>query len=342
MIDRYHRQVLLPIVGKEGQARLAGARVVVLGCGALGTVAAELLARAGVGALRLIDRDIVELTNLQRQTLFDESDAAEGRAKAVAAARRLRAVNSSIAIESVVSDVTPRNVERVCLEPTPTVIIDGTDNAETRYLLNDACVKHGVPWVYGGAVGTTGRVMPVRPGAGACLRCVFPEPPAPGSLDTCDTAGVLGTLTTMVAAMQVTLAMRIVLGSSVEEDALVTIEGWNLRSRTVTLRDAWRDDCVCCGARRFVFLDRATETTMRMCGRSSVQIDLGAHFQCSEPLLQRMGKVGVVRSGEQLTHFEPRSEPGVRLTLFADGRVIVHGVHDPQRARAVVSTYLGI
>lgn len=342
MIDRYHRQRLLPMIGEQGQALLAKARVVIVGCGALGTVAAELLARAGVGSLRLIDRDIVEVTNLQRQTLYDESDASEGRAKAVAAAGRLRAINSAISIEAVVSDVTPRNAESVCLDPRPTIVIDGTDNAETRYLLNDACVKHGVPWVYGGAVGTQGRVMPVRPGVGPCLRCVFPEPPEPGSLETCDTVGVLGPLTAMVAAMQATAVLRIIVGADPEDEALVTIDGWSLRSRAVSVRDGRRDDCECCGRRHFEFLGRMTESATRMCGRSSVQIDLGAHVRCTEELVQRLGKVGVIRRGEQLMHFEPYAEAGVRLTLFSDGRVIVHGVRDPQRARVMLSTYLGI
>jgi len=330
------------MIGASGQSRLRDARVVVLGCGALGTASAELLARAGVGWLRLIDRDIVEPTNLQRQTLFDESDAAHGHAKAVAAANRLRAINSTITVDPVVADVTSRNIERLCFDPKPVVVIDGTDNADTRYLLNDACVKHAVPWVYGGAVGTEGRMMPVRPGIGPCLRCVFPDPPAPGTLDTCDTVGVLGTLTATVAAMQTAAALRIIVAESVEHDALVTIDGWTLRSRALGLRDARRDDCVCCVARRFEFLDRVVEAAARMCGRATVQITLGEAVGCSDKLITRLRSVGTVRTSGQLAHFEPTGEPGLKLTLFADGRVLVHGVRDAAVARSVVARYLGM
>jgi adenylyltransferase/sulfurtransferase len=342
MVERYQRQMLLPMIGTKGQSRLRDASVVVLGCGALGTVAAELLARAGAGSLRLIDRDIVEPTNLQRQTLFDESDAANGHAKAVAAANRLRAINSMIVVDPVVADVTSRNIERLCLDPKPTVVIDGTDNADTRYLLNDACVKHAVPWVYGGAVGTEGRVMPVRPGIGPCLRCIFPDAPAAGTLDTCDTVGVLGTLTATVAAMQSAAALRIIVGESIEHDALVTIDGWTLRSRAVSLREARQEDCLCCVARRFEFLDRVTVTAARMCGRSTVQFPLVEGVGWTENLLTRLRAVGVVRSAGQVTHFEPNNDPGLKLTLFADGRVLVHGVKDVAVARSVVARYLGV
>lgn len=330
------------MIGADGQSRIRRARVVVLGCGALGTVAAELLARAGVGWLRLIDRDIVERSNLQRQSLFDEQDVGEARAKAVAAARRLSSINSTITIEPIVADVTPRNIERLCLEPRPVVVVDGTDNAETRYLLNDVCVKHGVTWVYGGAVGTQGRVMPVRPNVGPCLRCIFSEPPAPGSLDTCDTAGVLGTLTATVAAMQAATALRLILNAPQHDDALVSIDGWTLRSRAVSLRDARRTDCTCCAARRFEFLDRVADNAVRMCGRSTVQLTLGDTAGWTENLLARLRSVGTVQAGMQLTHFEPSGEPGVKLTLFEDGRVLVHGVTDVSAARSLVARYLGI
>ncbi len=212
-MNRYHRQTLLPQFGAEGQARLAAAPVLVVGCGALGSVLADQLVRAGVGYTRVVDRDVVEITNLQRQVLFDEADARDGAPKAIAAARRLAAVNSSVVIEPIIADVHARNVEEIAGVGEAggawkaDLILDGTDNVETRYLLNDVSIKHGVPWVYGACVGTEGRVMLVRPGKSPCLRCIFPEPPGPGELPTCDTAGVLGAASAVVASLQVAAAL---------------------------------------------------------------------------------------------------------------------------------------
>ena len=254
---RYHRQELLPWVGEAGQARLAGSRVLLVGCGALGTTAAEQLARAGVGSITVADRDVVEWTNLQRQTLFAERDV--GRPKAVAAAERLGAVNSSVRVDARVADVDADGVEALALEPRPAdVIVDGTDNAQTRYLLNDVAVKHGVPWVYGGCVGTDGRVMAVVPGLGEtpCLRCVFPDPPAAGELATCDTAGVLGPAASAVASLQAVAALKILTGHAADAaGSLLTIDFWRGRHRAIDLTNARRPDCPCCGLRRFDFLD---------------------------------------------------------------------------------------
>src|SRR5687768_2495058 len=204
---RYHRQQLLPQVGEEGQSKIGAARVLLIGCGALGTVIADQLVRAGVGRLRICDRDVVEATNLQRQVLFDESDAAEGAPKAVAGARRLSRINSSVRIEPHVIDVHSGNIEELIAGreglSRAHVILDGSDNAEVRYLVNDAAVKHNVPWVYGGCVGTSGRVMAIVPGKTPCLRCLFPQPPSAGELETCDTAGVLAPAAAMVASFQV-------------------------------------------------------------------------------------------------------------------------------------------
>ena len=208
-ISRYHRQVLLPQIGQAGQERLAGARVLLVGCGALGSVIAEQLARAGVGLLRIADRDVVELTNLQRQVLFDERDVAEHTPKAVAAARRLKEINSEVRVEALICDVHAGNIEDFV---DGDLIIDGTDNVETRYLVNDISVKHGLPWVYGACVGTEGRCMAVLPPEDACLRCVYPEPPSATELPTCDTAGVLGPAAALVASLQVTAAIRLLVG----------------------------------------------------------------------------------------------------------------------------------
>src|SRR5262245_34353204 len=211
-IDRYHRQTLLPQIGEAGQRKLAGARVLLVGCGALGSTIAEQLARAGIGHLRNADRDIVELTNLQRQVLFDDSDAAGGLPKAVAAANRLSKINSTITIEPRVVDVDALNVEQ--LVAGCDMILDGTDNVATRYLVNDVAVKHTIPWIYGACVGTEGRVMTIRPGAGACLRCIFPQPPNASELATCDTAGVLGPVASVVGAMQALAAIKLLSGNA--------------------------------------------------------------------------------------------------------------------------------
>ena len=215
-VSRYHRQILLPQVGPDGQRRLGEATVLLIGCGALGTVIAEQLTRAGVGRLRICDRDIIELTNLQRQVLFDEADARAGTPKAVAAAERLARVNAQVHVEPHVIDVHSGNIEDLIEgergAPRAGLILDGTDNADIRYLINDAAVKQGVPWVYGGCVGTSGRAMAIVPGASPCLRCLFPEPPAAGELETCDTVGVLASAAAVIASLEVVAGMKILLG----------------------------------------------------------------------------------------------------------------------------------
>ncbi len=212
--DRYHRQQLLPRMGAEGQSKLAASRILLIGCGALGTVIAEQLVRAGIGFLRICDRDLVELTNLQRQVLFDERDARDELPKAIAAARRLHEVNSTVPIDARVVDVHRGNLEALIGEGTGRVhlILDGTDNVQTRYLVNDAAVKLGIPWVYGACVGTEGRVMGIVPDGTPCLRCIFNDPPLPGELATCDTAGVLASAASLVASLQAVTAMKILLG----------------------------------------------------------------------------------------------------------------------------------
>src|SRR5687767_13669811 len=269
--DRYHRQTLLPQIGRTGQERLARAHVLLVGCGALGTVIAEQLVRAGVGTLRIVDRDVVELSNLQRQTLFEESDAAEGVPKAVAAERRLSRVNSEVTIDAVVADFFAGNAEEFgeC-----DLILDGTDNVETRYLINDLSVKTGVPWVYGACVGTEGRVMTVRTPETACLRCVFPEPPGVGELPTCDTAGVLGPLAGVVASLQALAAIKLLSGNeSAVAREMTVIDVWSNRIRSVNLADARRADCPTCGQRQFEFLEAGTvRRPVSLCGRNAVQV----------------------------------------------------------------------
>lgn len=348
--DRYHRQTLLPRIGREGQARLARSRVLLVGCGALGTVMAEQLARAGVGTLRIVDRDVVELSNLQRQTLFDESDAAAGVPKAVAARDRLARVNSDVTVEGIVADFHSANAEELAgldghANPARAdLILDGTDNVETRCLINDLCVKHGVPWVYGACVGTEGRVLAIRPPGTACLRCLFPEPPALGELPTCDTAGVLGPLAGVVASMQAVAALKLLSGNAgAVGHEMLTIDVWQNRLRSIDTADARRADCPTCGLGRFEFLDHsAPRRPVTLCGRDAVQVRPerrgGVDLAAMAARLEALGPV--TRTPYLLRVDLPGGEP-LSLTVFADGRLIVTGTTDVNRARSLYARYIG-
>lgn len=356
--DRYHRQTLLPQIGPAGQARLARSRVLLVGCGALGTVLAEQLVRAGVGTLRVVDRDLVELTNLQRQTLFDESDAAASVPKAVAAQARLARINSTVAVEAVVTDFYSGNAEEwagldagagegaVASRARVDLILDGTDNVETRYLLNDLSVKHGVPWVYGACVGTEGRVMTVRPPHTACLRCVFPDPPGPGELPTCDTAGVLGPLAGVVASLQAVAALKLLSGNGdAIADEMLTIDAWANRIRALDLRGGKRPDCPTCAARRFEFLDAAASARrpVSLCGRNAVQVRPERAGSVDLPsLASRLSPLATVTRTPYLLHADLRDGGApLRLTVFPDGRLIVTGTTDLNRARSLYARYVG-
>ncbi len=340
-MNRYARQILLPQVGDAGQERLARSRVVVIGCGALGTVAADYLARAGVGHLTIVDRDIVEETNLQRQTLFTTTDVLAGTPKAVAAAERLTAVNPRIVVVPFVADVHQDNVESIIGvdENRADVIVDGTDNAETRYLVNDACVKHGVPWIYGAAVGVEGRAMAIDSPRTPCLRCIFPEAPLPGDMQTCDTAGVLGPAAGVVASLQAAAALRLMVGDGAVNE-LVTINAWTMRLRNISTTDARRADCPTCNQRRFDFLNATSSATSVLCGRDSVQVRLSERRLDLAQIGTQLAKVGTAERTPYLLRFVPRDPDSFRLTLFADGRAIVHGVTDPGRARSFVAKWI--
>ncbi|MFI4897228.1 MAG: ThiF family adenylyltransferase [Phycisphaerales bacterium JB059] len=349
---RYHRQTLLPGVGVEGQRRLAEAHAVVVGLGALGCPAADLLARAGVGRLTLIDRDVVELTNLQRQTLYTEEDAAAERPKAEAARRRLAGVNASVKVEAVIADVEPRTAEALVLDGPqgrPGVLLDCVDNFETRFLLNDLAVKHGIPLVYGGAIATRGVSLTVRPGRTACLRCLFEAPGrTPG--ETCDTVGVLGPVATMIGAYQASEAVKALLGMEERlSRSALSFDLWTMERSRVDLCEARDASCVCCGGGVFEFLDSSRASrTVAMCGQGSVQVRPGegrgsVDLAALASSLQNHGtfslEEGVVR-GE--LHAEPGEDGGrVRLTVFSDGRAIVGGTTDPTRARGVYARYIG-
>lgn len=338
--SRYHRQMLLPGFGAAGQARLAASHAAVVGCGALGTTIADQLARAGVGTLTLIDRDIVEWTNLQRQVLFTESDARDAIPKALAAANRLAQVNSLVHVRPVVADINPRSAEHLC--GSADVILDGTDNFQTRYLLNDVCVKTGTPLVYGGVVGTTGMTITILPRETPCLRCVFPEPPAPGSSPTCDTAGVLGTMAAVVASIQATEALKVLLGRfDLLRSSLAQFDIWNNVRRTIVLDSIDRSGCPCCSESRFEFLDAATDATSTICGSDSVQVLPGALVRLDlADIAASLTPHGTFTATGFLVRGELREHAGIRLTIFRDGRAIVHGTSDPLRARSLYSRYI--
>ncbi len=349
---RYHRQTLLAGIGEDGQRRLGVSHAVVVGMGALGCPGADLLARAGVGRLTLVDRDLVETTNLQRQSLYSEDDARGGRPKAEAARRRLASVNSSISIEAVIADLEPRTAEAVVLDGPlgrPDVLIDGTDNYGTRFLINDLSVKHAIPLVYGGAIATRGVSMTIRPPETACLRCVF-DAPKDGAGETCDTVGVLGPVAAMIGAYLASEAMKILLGrEDLTSGSLLSFDLWTMERTRLDVRDARDPDCVCCGRRVFEHLDASRSArTVSMCGQGSMQIrpPEGAGALDLEALargLQNHGRFLIEQSCVRGSLDAERSEDGgcVRLTVFADGRVIVGGVTDPQRARGVYARYVG-
>lgn len=340
---RYERQRVLPQMGTAGQERLARAHVAIVGIGALGCVSADLLARAGVGRLTLIDRDVVELSNLQRQPLFDERDAREGLPKAEAARRRLAMVNSDISIDARVGDLTARHAEGMLglgASGGAGVIVDGTDNFEARYLLNDLAVARRVPLVYAGAVGTIGMQATFTPG-GACLRCVFEDPPSPGTQPTCETAGVLAMASGVVASLQATATLRVILGHPVACE-LFEIDVWSGRTRATSLARAKRPDCPCCGMGRFDYLERRGMEPAVLCGSRSVQLPgLGALGVDLDELAARLRPLGELDANRFLVRLRPREGRGLEITVFADGRALVRGVEDEAQARAAYARYIG-
>jgi molybdopterin-synthase adenylyltransferase len=338
MNERYSRQILFPEIGRDGQAKLLASRVLIVGCGALGASHAEMLSRAGVGRLRIVDRDFVEFTNLQRQTLFSESDAAERLPKVIAARNRIAEINSEIEVEAIVADVNNSNIESLIADCD--VVIDGTDNFQVRYLVNDACVKHGTPWIYGAAVSSYGTTMTIRPGVTPCLRCIFDEMPDAGSSPTCDTAGVIMPIIATVSATQVAEALKILVGDiDALHRSLMQFDVWTNDRHRIKLAEP-NSDCICCGQRQFEFLDAdAQEFTAVLCGRDAVQIapprptdlDLAA-------LATRLGALGDVKQNDYLVRFTADDH---EITVFRDARAIIKGTDDTTAARAIYSRYIG-
>jgi molybdopterin-synthase adenylyltransferase len=339
LYEKYSRQILFGPIGEEGQRRLLQSSAVLVGCGALGTVSAGLLVRAGIGSLKIIDRDFVELSNLQRQGLFEESDAREALPKAIAAERRLRAINSDARIEGLVSDLTPKNA-REMLSGFP-LILDGTDNFESRLLINDAAVSLGIPWVYAAAVGSYGLTFTVRPGQTACLACLLETDDGgrhAGFEETCDTAGILNSAASLVASMQAAEAVKLLSGKGEAlSGRLVSCDVW--KNRFQSIRVARNPSCRACGLRQFTYLDGEAQPHVTMCGRDSVQIhersrqldlaELGRQLERSFPSLRR---------NDFLLRFQI---PPYEMTVFSDGRAVIKGTQDPAVARSLYARYVG-
>lgn len=339
-LGRYARQTILPAIGANGQRQLLNSHVLLVGCGALGSASANLLVRAGIGRLTIVDRDYVELSNLQRQVLFEEADVRERIPKAAAAEAKLRRINQDVLIEGLITDLNASNVEQVVADTD--VIVDGLDNFETRYLLNDVAVKHGIPWVYGGVIGSYGMTMTIRPGTSPCLRCVFPEAPPAGSAPTCDTAGVIGPAVETVAAFQAAEVMKLIVGDTKAlNTSLLAIDLWLISLGRVPLPAA-NPSCPTCGLRDFTFLDNATPAqTTTLCGHDAVQVlppvsqklDLGV-------LRRRLDPVGDTTANRFLLRFRPAGSEH-ELTVFPDGRAIIKGTTDPTQARSLYARYVG-
>jgi len=333
--ERYSRQILFRGVGAEGQRRLAGARVAIVGCGATGSAVASLLTRSGVGTIRIIDRDYVEPSNLQRQTLFDESDARESLPKAVAAARRIAAFNSQIVVEPKVADLTPENIEGL-LEGME-LILDGTDNFETRYLINDYAVKNSVPWIYAAAVGSYGVTLNVLPGTTACLACVFPDSPQ-GTFETCETAGILNSAVNLVASIEATEALKLLVGA-VEKTrrTLLSFDVWtNERAEVGAAKP--RPGCRACGERDFLHLAGEGRPHITLCGRNSVQIHERHRPVDFGEMSERLKSLGTVRHNDFVLKFW--HDP-YEMTLFPDGRAIIKGTTNTGVARSLYARYVG-
>jgi molybdopterin-synthase adenylyltransferase len=335
-VDRYSRQVLVAQIGQAGQSKLANSRVVIVGCGALGTVAANNLTRAGIGHIRIIDRDFVELTNLQRQTLFDEADVDSGVPKALAAAEKLRKVNSSIRIEGIVSDVHRRNIEGFI--DGADVVVDATDNFETRFLLNDACVKHNIPWVYGAAIAGYGMTMNIFPHKSACFRSIVPNLPASGAVDTCDTVGVLNAIPGVIANIQSNEAIKIILGDGAQGGVLIAIDISNNKFETIHVKE--REDCPLCARGEYEFLDRpGLAEPVKLCGRDMIQVtpqrELGVSLETLKTKLEKLGEVTFMGA---LIKFSVGQH---ELIIFPDGRAFVKGTDDKNVAKSLYSRYVG-
>lgn len=340
--NRYARQMRFAPIGESGQVKLGEARAAVVGMGALGCVIAQHLVRSGVGYVRVIDRDVVEWSNLQRQMLYTEQDASDLMPKAAAAAKRLSAMNSSVTISPVMADLTSSNAEEL-LEGVD-LIIDGSDNFTVRYLINDYSVKHGIPWIYGGAVGASGMTMTIIPGLSPCYRCLFPSPPPPGTTDTCETAGVLSPIIDVIASVQSAEALKILAGipESVHR-TLFQVDLWNHSWFPMDLSEARRHDCPACGQNQFDYLDQVSSETLAvaLCGRQSVHLTPGLSSTIDlDETADSLSRVGHVEKNTFLLKLQLHED--MTFVLFRDGRAIIQGTEDLTKARSIYAELLGI
>lgn len=339
-LQRYQKQILFTGIGEDGQQRLLNSSALLVGCGALGSVIADQLVRAGVGKLRLVDRDFVETTNLQRQVLYDEQDVADQLPKAVAAARKLARINSTVQVEPVVADLNRHNVLELMQDVD--VVLDGTDNFETRFLVNDAALELGTPWINGGCVGSHGQVMTIIPGTTACFRCLIPSSPQAGATETCDTAGVLAPAVNIVSSLQVIDALKLLTGQADQiESVLTVVDVWDGTWRRLKLGDlSKQSDCPACrhGERAWLRGEAGSQTTV-LCGRNAVQVSPADREPLSlDELAERLDPFGSVSANPYLIKF---SVPPHEMTVFRDGRAIVKGTEDAAVARSLYAKYIG-
>lgn len=337
-LDRYSRQTLFGPIGKEGQERLLASVVAIIGCGALGSSLASNLCRAGVGRLVIADRDYIELNNLQRQILFDEDDIARRLPKAIAAAEKLRRINSDTQIEPLVEDINADGIEALVRDVD--LVLDATDNFETRYLLNDVAVKYNRPWIYSGVIASYGVTMNIVPGVTPCLRCIFPEMPLPGTIPTCDTAGVLNGIVGAITGVAATEALKILLNSEKLSRAMFWMDVWENTSERIELPP--QPDCPTCGLHHYEFLDSLSgSSSTSLCGRNAVQVRAGRKgIAINLPeLAERLRPVGQVSYNQYLLRF---TVDGYELTVFPDARAIIKGTDDEQVARSVYARYIGM
>ena len=338
-LARYKRQTIFPGIGEEGQHKLLAARVLVVGCGATGTVIANHLARAGVGHLTVVDRDFIELNNLQRQLLYDEQDLADNLPKAAAAERKLRAINSEIEVRGLVTDVNAQNIED--LMAGMTLVMDGTDNFEARYIVNDACIKHNIPWIYTGAVSSYGMSQTIIPGKTACLRCLFNDIPPAGSTATCDTAGVVGPVVSVLASVSATEAIKLIVGQGDINEGIIHMDLW-YNSFEQFGNGGPRPDCPACGQRNFEFLNQEIGAqSVSLCGRDAVQIrQPGSGILPLAQLAERLQSVSqITAQNDYLLRF---TVDNYDITLFADARAIIKGTQDETVARGLYAKYVGV
>ena len=337
--NRYFKQILLQEIGEQGQDLLNKSTALIAGCGALGSVIANTLVRTGVGHIKIIDRDFIELDNLPRQVLFDEEDIRKGLPKAIAAYEKLKYINSEIRIEPIVGDLTPENIERLIKDVD--IILDGTDNFETRFLINNACIKHNIPWIYGGVVSTLGMSATIIPGETPCFQCLVSEMPQPGTLPTCDTVGVLGTVVNIIASIECTEAIKIL--TDQKESLLrklIYIDPWNGRWNFYDFKDV-NSHCTVCNDKNFIYLEkRKGSHATSLCGQNSVQISVFSKEPVQFPnIAKRLEAIGDVSYNDYMLKLKIDS---YEFVLFRDNRTIIKGTSDISLAKNLFSKYIGL